>query len=112
MTDVFNYLPDDKPNGSFEVRMREVQFGDGYKQISEDGLNALSQKWPLSFDRDQDTIALIEDFLIANKGKWFYWTPPGSNAVQKKFICNSWSKQPYSGDNEKLTCTFEEFFAP
>lgn len=112
MADVFNWLPDDKPSGKFDHRVREVRFGDGYRQIAPDGLNAREQSWPLSFDRHETVIAAIQNFLDAHLGEWFLWTPPGSNAVQGKYICTGYSKQPYSGDNERLTCTFEEFFKP
>lgn len=112
MADVFNWVPDDKPSGQFDFRIKQVQFGDGYRQIAKDGLNTRLQKWQLSFDRDEAEIGAIQSFLDAHEAQWFLWTPPGSNTVQGRYICLGYSKIPSLGINEKLSCTFEEFVAP
>ncbi|WP_272518486.1 phage tail protein, partial [Providencia sp. PROV208] len=35
----------DSPTGEFKHRIKEVAFGDSYKQVSGDGLNTESQSW-------------------------------------------------------------------
>lgn len=111
MADVFTWLPDDKPDADIQHRNRAVQFGDGYKQIAKDGLNANSQVWNLTFDRDEATVTAIAAFIDAHQAVYFLWTPP-ADTVQRKVICEGYSKQPYLYQNERLTCKFEEFFVP
>ena len=63
MAETFTWLPDDRPSGRHAQRISKVEFGEGYKQIAKDGLNTKKQTWPLSFDRDQEEIDEIEEFL-------------------------------------------------
>lgn len=113
MSDVFIWIPDDRPPGTFPASIRELRFGDGYRQIAKEGINRAPQKWSLVFDRDQSEIAAIQTFIDAHEGEWFTWTPPGSNAVAGKYIApTGYTKTPYSGSNERLSVVFEEFKAP
>lgn len=112
MPDVFTWLPDDKPTGDFPSNVKEVRFGDGYRQIAKEGIDRKEQQWSLSFDRDETVVAAIQQFIDDHEGEWFLWTPPGSNSVQGKYITTGYRKAPYSGDSEKLTVTFEEFKVP
>ena len=111
MAETFTWLPDDRPSGRHAQRISKVEFGEGYKQIAKDGLNTKKQTWPLSFDRDQEEIDEIEEFLDNNEAMWFWWTPPRA-PLPRKFTCEEYSVQPYSGGSAKLSCVFEEFFTP
>ncbi|WP_272518480.1 phage tail protein, partial [Providencia sp. PROV208] len=35
----------ESPVGEFKHRIKEVEFGDGYKQVAGDGINTESQSW-------------------------------------------------------------------
>lgn len=63
--------------GEFEPVVRSVQFGDGYKQTSGDGLNAQRESWPLSFMGSLSDIQPIMAFLREHQG-WhsFKWRNP------------------------------------
>lgn len=67
--------------GKMDYRVRTVQFGDGYSQAVQDGINPEIQTWPLSFEGGLAYITPIRDFFRRHAGyKSFYWTPPGESA--------------------------------
>ncbi|UNH25097.1 phage tail protein [Moellerella wisconsensis] len=58
-------------------RVRKAQFGDGYTQVSGDGLNNRSQNWSLSFEGTEAEMKPIKDFFDEHEGwKSFIWKPP------------------------------------
>ncbi|MGJ0635943.1 phage tail protein [Xenorhabdus bovienii] len=63
--------------GEFEPIVRSVQFGDGYKQTSGDGINTQRESWPLSFVGALSDIQPIIAFLREHQG-WrpFKWRNP------------------------------------
>ncbi|CDH34814.1 phage tail protein [Xenorhabdus bovienii] len=63
--------------GEFEPIVRSVQFGDGYKQTSGEGINAQRESWPLSFIGVQSDIQPIMAFLREHQGwRSFKWRNP------------------------------------
>nr|WP_052725988.1 phage tail protein [Xenorhabdus bovienii] len=63
--------------GEFESIVRSVQFGDGYKQTSGDGINTQRESWPLSFVGALSDIQLIIAFLREHQGwRLFKWRNP------------------------------------
>ncbi|WP_244922708.1 phage tail protein [Xenorhabdus cabanillasii] len=64
-------------SGEFEPIVRTVQFGDGYKQTSGDGINMQRESWPLSFVGAQSDIQPVMDFLREHQGwRSFKWRNP------------------------------------
>lgn len=51
MAEVFKWRTQiqETPTGEFRHRVKEVEFGDGYKQVSGDGINTESQSWPFTY---------------------------------------------------------------
>ncbi|MGJ0578229.1 phage tail protein [Xenorhabdus bovienii] len=63
--------------GEFEPIVRSVQFGDGYKQTSGDGINTQRESWPLSFVGALSDIQPIIAFLREHQGwRSFKWRNP------------------------------------
>ncbi|WP_047680420.1 MULTISPECIES: phage tail protein [Xenorhabdus] len=63
--------------GEFEPVVRAVQFGDGYKQTSGDGINSQRESWPLSFVGTLSEIAPVMAFLREHQGwRSFKWRNP------------------------------------
>jgi phage-related protein len=91
-------------------RVKSIQFGNGYKQITGDGLNSNLEKWDLTFmlnDTDKQT---VEDFFSVTGGyNYFNWTSPETGATQKQYIVTTWSIQPIGVQTYSITCSFEEF---
>ncbi|CAI1120102.1 MULTISPECIES: phage tail protein [Serratia] len=73
----FVYSPRVNPTGDITQRVREVQFGDGYKQQSGDGINGEHQSWPLTFVGNWQYIVGIRNFLKRHEGfRAFKWRTP------------------------------------
>ncbi|MCP6536485.1 phage tail protein, partial [Klebsiella pneumoniae] len=47
--EIFTWSPRVNPQQTVNFRVRKAQFGDGYAQVSGDGINTRSQDWELSF---------------------------------------------------------------
>lgn len=108
--DFDDYLLTD-PSGTVAFRVLKAQFGDGYAQTAEDGLNSAIETWPLVFAGRLNELAPIKAFLKAHGGwKAFYWTPPmGELGLYK---AASLSITASTGNNYNLSVTLEEAFKP
>lgn len=97
--------------GDVAQRVRTKQFGDGYEQSVEDGLNNQSQSWPLVFTGAKPRVMLIKAFLDRHKGaKAFLWTPPlGDLGLYK---CNGYKPVHRGGQVYAITATFQQTFHP
>ncbi len=92
-------------------RTRSAQFGDGYQQVSGDGLNPRSQKWTVEFTGSENYIADIKAFLDRHAGtKSFSWRPPLEPLGL--FRCNSYKPTALGAGKYNLSATFEQAFAP
>ncbi len=87
----WNYVPDRGLKKSSQPRIRQTQFGDGYSQRSQDGINYMSDSWELTFNNRTYTDISAMITILETKGgvTAFTWTPPGSTEI--KVICSDWS---------------------
>ncbi|MDN5987575.1 MAG: phage tail protein, partial [Hafniaceae bacterium] len=65
-----------QPTTEYARTIREVQFGDGYKQVSESGINSERIKFSYSFRGSLSVAIAIRDFCRRHCTKAFIWTPP------------------------------------
>ncbi len=107
----FTWSPQIKPTGDSTFRVRTAQFGDGYAQVSGDGINTETQSWDLSFTGNTAYINAIVAFLRDKAGATsFIWTPP--LGVPGLYRCAEFKPTPLGGDNYTLTATFTQSFQP
>lgn len=102
----------DQPQGTFVHRVREAQFGDGYKQVSGDGLNPETQSWPVSFTGTEADIRPILAFMRRHTVNAFIWTPPWGEAGLYRVAKESINAMPIGGRAMTITATFEQSYAP
>lgn len=77
MIAIFTWCPRLSANASNKFSTRKAQFGDGYEQVSANGLNPRSQEWSLEFTGNAIYIQGIKSFLNQHKGyQAFQWSPP------------------------------------
>lgn len=97
--------------GSKEYLTRSAVFGDGYEQVSGDGINSSKKTWSVSYAGLIEKVKEVEAFLDERKGyQAFIWKDPlGELGLYR---ARAWQVLPYSGDVFRLTTTFEEAFAP
>ncbi|HDX9500717.1 TPA: phage tail protein, partial [Bacillus thuringiensis] len=99
------------PTQTVSFRTRKAGFGDGYTQVSGDGLNPRSQEWELNFVGTEDYILPIKQFLDRHGGtKSFQWTPPLEDIGL--FRCEQYKPVPMGGGNYSLSATFIQGFKP
>lgn len=98
---------------SSQPRTRVVQFGDGYQQRVNFGLNQNPKEWSLTFMVENDDANTIENFLDAraDDAASFDWIPPKST-TSYKWICREWSRRLVGDNFNEITATFSQVFEP
>lgn len=102
--------PDQGVSPTTKTRVLTSQFGDGYSQRTPDGINSVTDSWPLNFTlRTRALVKSIADFLKARAGsEAFYWMTPNGDTI--KVICKEWTPT-YNHDTDcSISCTFEQVF--
>jgi phage-related protein len=95
---------------SHTPRVKQIAFGNGYKQIYGDGLNSDTEKWSLGWTVNDTNKQTIEDFFSTAAGyNYFNWTSPETGATQKQYICPTWMIKPIGANFYEITATFEEW---
>lgn len=109
-TPTFTWPILNEATGTETARVRKAQFGDGYSQVVQDGINNVSSSWPITVIGIATDVLAARDFLRARAGTSFNWTPPRD--VPGLYRCESWTVQPRGGEAFTLTATFQQVFAP
>lgn len=92
-------------------RLRKAQFGDGYQQVSGDGINNQSESWDIEFTGELIYISDISDWFDARSGqKSFFWKNPFGKT--KLYRCEGYRTTALGNERFSLTCKFIEAFAP
>lgn len=111
MIEIFTWSPRLNPQGDILFKTRKAKFGDGYEQVSGDGINARSQKWSLNFTGTEDYILPIRDFIDNHGGiRAFQWRPPLEQLGL--YRCEDPKLTPLGGNNYSLSLTFTQAFKP
>lgn len=99
----------DSPVNS-EPKVKVTQFGDGYEQSSQDGINNLLLNFDVTFnERTTVETRAILHFLYARKGvERFIYLPPEPYAEYKLFVCRKWSDSKHFYNNHSIHAVFEE----
>lgn len=111
----FNYRSRYGAEGEFEPVIREVRFGDGYRQVSGDGINSENESWPLTFSGPWHFINQIVNFLQEHGGyRAFQWRNPlfklGLYTAGRYTVAPTFSNA--QGRNYTLTVTFTRAYHP
>lgn len=109
VADTFTWTPTGNGGGTVKDAVRRVQFGDGYRQVSPDGLNPRTRSYQLSFTGRKAEIDQIIDFLDRHVGRSFYWQSPRGMML---FECVAQGEPFPDGRAHSVTATFEQTFQP
>ena len=92
--------------------VRAIQFGSGYEQRVQFGINQNRKSYDLTFEVSETDADTIEEFLDARAAvESFTFTPPGESD-SAEFVCREWSKTiPYL-NRATITATFDQVFEP
>ncbi|QQN20995.1 phage tail protein [Pseudomonas cannabina] len=109
--ETFVWAPDDEASCDSMLKTRKSRFGDGYVQVSSDGLNAEEESWSLSFGGLASEVKPILDFLRSHRGsKSFLWTPP--DAALGLYRCDTFRQQKKPAGVVVISATFERAYQP
>lgn len=108
----FTWKPAPGAKQTVKPRILTAQYGDGYEQRVQDGLNTMPRTWSVSFSGSVSYIDAIDTFLKALNGAMaFSWTPPRGAAG--RFVCDAqWDRVTVDRATDTLSATFREVFEP
>ena len=113
-----NRVPDRTMSNTIKPRVLKVQFGDGYEQRIQDGINNLRQEFAVAFNnRPKAEIDDIVAFLNNKAGTTaFNFTYPDSNAgggeTTIKVVCEHWSQRYSYDDFYSANMKFRRVYEP
>jgi phage-related protein len=66
-------------------RILQAQFGNGYGQYVEDGVNSSAWTWDVEIGplKGQDLVDMRNFITTVGVVRWFSWTPPGEGVAMK-----------------------------
>lgn len=94
----------------YTTTTRSAQFGDGYEQIAENGLNSLAIQVPMMFTGHNAEVDQVRDFLLRHTVKAFIITPPGEAKGLYRVVADSVSKQQLGRFVSELTFTIKRAY--
>lgn len=94
----------------YSQSIRSAQFGDGYEQVADNGINSTAIQVPMMFTGHVATVDTIRDFLLEHTVKAFIITPPGEYKGLYRVVANSINKQQLSSNVAELTFTIKRAY--
>lgn len=101
-----------QPTTSVKDNVRKAQFGDGYVQITGDGINPETLTYSYAFTGSITLANQIFTFLRAHKTKSFSFQPPYGDLALWRVQADSLQKVVKSKKLMTIVATFEQAFAP
>ncbi|CDG90566.1 phage tail protein [Xenorhabdus bovienii] len=107
--ETFNWSPRTSTSATVDFKIRKAAFGDGYTQVSGEGIHPRSQKWALDFVGNEKYIRAILEFLDRHQGhKSFIWKPPLSDTGL--YRCEGYKTSALGGKNYSLSAEFVQAY--
>jgi len=94
----------------YDQTVRAAQFGDGYEQVAENGINSTAIQVPMKHTGTEAEVKAIRDFLLAHTVKAFIITPPGEEKGLYRTVANSVRKNQISSKFSELTFTIKRAY--
>ena len=113
-----NRVPDRTMSNAIKPRVLKVQFGDGYEQRIQDGINNLKQEFSVTFNnRPKAEIDDIVAFLNNKAGTTAFnftnpHTNPGGGETTIKVDCEDWSQRYSYDDFYSASMKFRRVYEP
>lgn len=98
---------------TLQYKTKEIQFGDGYRQILLDGINYDQEEWSLQFAPLPTTSANTLEGILANSvngtAKYLAWTPHGE-ATTKYWTATDINKTGIANGYWSISCRLRREF--
>lgn len=111
--EVFDPDPPPSPGTSRkpEMKLLTAEFGDGYSQISPDGINHLRKtmrfKWELLTTSQERA---IDAFLTRHGGHLPFYYAPSDETVSILWTCQEWESRVLENGFREMDATFKQSF--
>ncbi|EMH4151985.1 TPA: phage tail protein [Enterobacter hormaechei subsp. steigerwaltii] len=94
----------------YSQSVRAAQFGDGYEQVAENGINSTAIQVPMKHTGTEAEVDKIRDFLLAHTVKAFIISPPGEEKGLYRVVADSVRKTQISSKYAELTFTIKRAY--
>lgn len=91
----------------YSQTIRSAQFGDGYEQVAENGINSTAIQVPMKHVGAESEVNALRTFLLAHTVKAFIITPPGENKGLYRVVKDSVRKNVISSKFSELSFTIK-----
>lgn len=112
MIDVFKWKTMGTPKSTDTSNINEVSFGDGYTQLSINGINNTSETWDLTYTGRNDEAMAVKAFLNSHIIKSFRWVNPYGEEKLYRVINQSIGSEFVGGNVVSLSFKFIQSYAP
>jgi phage-related protein len=96
--DTLDLIPDWSSTRKLSTENREMQLGDGYRQIASGGVHAIAEIWEISKTgiTTARTDEYLEQFTQWGGVQAFWWSPydPYDPELRKAYYCKNWGQTP------------------
>lgn len=93
---------------SYSQRVKSAQFGDGYEQVSGDGINPETIQVPITWTGKRSEAMGLRNFLRRHATKTFFFTPPFEQQGLYRVTADSINLVPISASVATVTATFKQ----
>ncbi|KGT86249.1 tail protein [Erwinia typographi] len=111
-TDTFTWAARINSSEQLNVSTNQAQFGDGYKQISSNGINMAAETWSLTCNGVAADMGPLRVFLREHVISSFWWVNPWGEKKLYRVKSDSVNSKFINGGFVEITFTFEQAFAP
>lgn len=108
-----NVVPDRNIGKSSQPNVYKIEFGDGYEQRLQRGINSVRETYQVSFNnRPNQEIDDIIDFLDTNKGvtSFNFTIPNGSGEQTVKVVCEDYSQTYFNTEVNSCSATLRRVY--
>ena len=112
MVDKFIWRTMGNPKCTDSTNVNEAKFGDGYTQLSSNGINNNSETWELTYIGEKEEIAKVRAFLNSHIINSFKWTNPYGEEKLYRVVNKSIESEFVGGKVVSLSFQFVQSYAP
>ncbi|MCO6550997.1 MAG: phage tail protein [Gilliamella sp.] len=110
--DVFKWKAMGNPKHTDSSNINEAGFGDGYVQLSSNGINNTSETWDLTYTGCINEIKEVRDFLNSHIIKSFKWKNPYGEEKLYRVVNKSIESEFVGGRVVSLSFKFIQAYSP
>ena len=112
MGDTFIWRTMGTPKCTDSQNINEARFGDGYTQLSSNGINNNSETWELTYIGEKEEIVKVRTFLNSHIIHSFKWINPYGEEKLYRVVNKSIESEFVGGKVVSLSFQFVQSYAP